>query len=71
MMSYTYWTGTPSVWIAILYLFLGLPLLLNPVASGTFFIWALAAGSAVYAVSHLVRYIQDARKAWQAAATCS
>lgn len=62
MMSYTYWTGTPSVWIAILYLFLGLPLLLNPVASGTFFIWALAAGSAVYAVSHLARYIQERKE---------
>ena len=50
MMSYFFLTSTASVWIAILYMFLGLPLLLNPVASGTFFIWALAAGSAVYAV---------------------
>lgn len=58
MMSYFYWTGTASVWISILYMFLGLPLLLYPAASGTFFIWALAGGAAVYATSHLVRYIQ-------------
>ena len=58
MMSYFYWTGTASVWISILYMFLGLPLLLYPAASGTFFIWALAGGAAVYAISHLVRYIQ-------------
>ena len=62
MMSYFFLTSTASVWIAILYMFLGLPLLLNPVASGTFFIWALAAGSAVYAVSHLVRYIQGRKE---------
>ena len=62
MMSYFFLTSTASVWIAILYMFLGLPLLLNPVASGTFFIWALAAGSAVYAVSHLARYIQGRKE---------
>ena len=62
MMSYFFLTSTASVWIAILYMFLGLPLLLNPVASGTLFIWALAAGSAVYAVSHLVRYIQGRKE---------
>lgn len=62
MMSYFFLTSTASVWIAILYMFLGLPLLLNPVASGTFFVWALAAGSAVYAIGHLVRYIQERKE---------
>ena len=48
MMSYFFLTSTASVWIAIVYLYLRLPRLLNPVASGTVFIWALAAGSAGY-----------------------
>ena len=44
---------------------LGIPLLLFPGISGSVFVWALAAGTAVYAVSHLWRYIQG-RKAGQA-----
>ena len=53
-----FWSRTASVWIALLYIILGLPLLLCPGASGSVFVWALAAGAAVYAVSHLWRYIQ-------------
>lgn len=53
-----FWSRTASVWIALLYIILGLPLLLFPSASGSVFVWALAAGAAVYAASHLWRYIQ-------------
>lgn len=53
-----FWSRTASIWIALLYIILGLPLLLFPGASGSVFVWALAAGAAVYAVSHLWRYIQ-------------
>lgn len=60
-----FWTRTASVWIALLYIILGLPLLLFPGASGSVFVWALAAGAAVYAVSHLWRYIRE-RKTGQA-----
>lgn len=60
-----FWSRTASVWIALLYIILGLPLLLFPSASGSVFVWALAAGAAVYAASHLWRYIQG-RKIEQA-----
>lgn len=60
-----FWSRTASVWIALLYIILGLPLLLFPSASGSVFVWALAAGAAVYAASHLWRYIQG-RKMEQA-----
>ena len=53
-----FWSRTASVWIALLYMFLGLPLLLFPSISGSVFVWALAAGAAAYAISHLWRYIQ-------------
>ena len=53
-----FWSRTASVWIALLYMLLGLPLLLFPSISGSVFVWALAAGAAAYAISHLWRYIQ-------------
>lgn len=58
MMFQFFWSRTASVWIAILYMALGLPLLLFPAISGSVFVWSLAAGAAVYAISHLWRYIQ-------------
>ena len=61
MMLEFFWTRTASIWIAILYMLLGLALLLFPGASGTIFVWALAAGAAVYGLSHLWRYIQSKR----------
>lgn len=60
-----FWSRTASVWIALLYIILGVPLLLFPGASGSVFVWTLAGGAAVYAISHLWRYIQG-RKAGQA-----
>lgn len=57
-----FWTRTASVWIAVLYIVLGLPLLLFPGASGVIFVWALSAGAAVYAVSHLWRYLQSRKR---------
>ena len=60
-----FWSRTASVWIALLYMLLGLPLLLFPGVSGSVFVWALAAGAAAYAVSHLWRYLQG-RKTGQA-----
>ena len=65
MMLQFFWSRTASVWIAALYALLGLPLLLFPDVSGALFVWALAAGSAVYGASHLWRYVQG-RKAGQA-----
>lgn len=58
MMFQFFWSRTASAWIAILYIALGLPLILFPEVSGSLFVWALAAGAVLYAVSHLWRYIQ-------------
>ena len=63
-----FWNRTASVWIALLYIVLGLPLLLFPGISGSVFVWSLAAGATVYACSHLWRYLQG-RKAEQASGT--
>lgn len=60
-----FWSRTASVWIALLYMALGIPLLLFPGLSGSVFVWALAGGAAVYGISHLWRYLQ-ARKSGQA-----
>ena len=49
-----FWTRSASIWISILYMALGLPLLLFPGISGTIFVWALSAGAAVYAAWALV-----------------
>lgn len=61
MMLQFFWTRTASVWIAILYIILGLPLLLFPGVSGSVLVWALAIGAGAYAVSHLWRYLQGRR----------
>ena len=58
-----FWTRAASVWIAVLYMVLGLLLLLFPDASGRFFIRALAAGAVLYGVVHLCRYGQSRRTA--------
>lgn len=56
-----FWVRTPSVWIAGLYILLGLGLLAFPGTSGTLFVWMLAAGTTVYALAHLARYWQGRR----------
>ncbi len=38
MMFQFFWSRTASVWIAVLYIALGLPLLLFPAASGSVFV---------------------------------
>ena len=57
-----FWTRAASVWVAALYIAMGVLLFAFPAATGTFFVWALAGGAAAYGVSHLVRYLQG-RKA--------
>ncbi len=57
-----FWSRTASVWLAVLYMLLGILLLVFPAAGGTAFVWALAAGAAVYAVSHLWRFFHCRRK---------
>lgn len=56
-----FWTRAASVWVAALYVAMGVLLLAFPAASGTFFVWALAGGAA-YGAIHLARYLQG-RKA--------
>ena len=56
-----FWVRTASVGIAILYILLGAGLLAFPDASGTLFVWSLAAGAAIYALCHLARYWQAKR----------
>ena len=56
-----FWIRTASVWLSILYILLGLPLLIFPEMSGTVFCWGLSGGAIVYAISHFWRYFQ-ARK---------
>ena len=60
-----FWSRNASVGMAVLYMVLGLPLLLFPAAVGTVFVWALAIGCVVYALPHLIRYLQG-RKVGQA-----
>lgn len=57
-----FWTRSASLWVAALYIAMGVLLFAFPAASSTVFVWALAAGAAAYGVSHLIRYLQD-RKA--------
>ena len=57
-----FWSRNASVGIAVLYIALGLPLVLFPAAVGTVFVWALAIGCAVYAVPHLIRYLQGRKE---------
>lgn len=54
-----FWTRAASVWVAALYIAMGVLLFAFPAASGTLFVWALAAGAAAYGASHLIRYLQD------------
>lgn len=54
-----FWSRSASVWIAVLYIVLGVLLFLFPGVSGTVFVWALAAGAGIYGLSHLWRYIQS------------
>ena len=56
-----FWVRAASVWIAVLYIVMGLLLLAFPGASSTLFVWVLAAGAAAYGASHLWRYIQGRR----------
>ena len=60
-----FWVRAASMWIAAAYVLMGVLLLLFPGVSSTVFVWALAAGAAVYGASHLWRYVQ-ARRAGQA-----
>ncbi len=54
-----FWTRSASLWVAALYVLMGVLLFLFPIASSTLFVQALAAGAAVYGASHLIRYIQS------------
>lgn len=54
-----FWVRAASVWIAALYVIMGILLFVFPAASSTIFIWALAAGSGAYGASHLIRWLQS------------
>lgn len=58
-----FWVRAASVWVAALYIAMGVLLFAFPAASSTFFVWALAGGAAAYGVSHLVRYLQKRKAA--------
>lgn len=58
-----FWVRAASVWVAALYIAMGVLLFAFPAASSTFFVWALAGGAAAYGVSHLVRYLQERKAA--------
>lgn len=53
-----FWERSASVWIALLYMVMGVLLLAFPAATSTVFVWALAGGAAAYGLSHLLRYLQ-------------
>ena len=46
-----FWTRSASLWVAALYVLMGVLLFLFPIASSTLFVQALAAGAAVYGAS--------------------
>ena len=58
-----FWVRAASVWVAALYIAMGVLIFAFPAASSTFFVWALAGGAAAYGVSHLVRYLQERKAA--------
>ena len=62
MMYQFFWSRAASIWIAALYVLLGLALLLFPTLSGSVLVWSLAAGAGVYAVSHLFRYLKGRKQ---------
>lgn len=57
-----FWSRAASIWIAALYVLLGLALLLFPALSGSVLVWSLAAGAGIYAVSHLLRYLKGRKQ---------
>ncbi len=54
-----FWVRAASIWIAALYLLMGILLLLFPGVGSTAFLWLLAGGAGAYGISHLWRYLQD------------
>ena len=61
-----FWRRNASVWLAVLYIVLGLPLVIYPDLSGRIFCWCLAGGSVVYASSHLWRYVEGRQEGYPA-----
>ena len=61
-----FWRRKASVWLAVLYIVLGLPLVIYPDLSGRIFCWCLAGGSVVYASSHLWRYVEGRQEGYPA-----
>ena len=53
-----FWVRAASVWIAALYVLMGVLLLLFPGVSSTLFVWSLALGAGAYGASHLWRFLQ-------------
>lgn len=54
-----FWTRPASLWIAVLYIALGVLLLVFPGAGGSVFVWSLALGAVVYGISHLWRFLHS------------
>ena len=52
-----FWTRTASVWVAALYILMGILLFVFPAASSILFVWALAAGAGAYGLIHPIRYL--------------
>ena len=52
MMLQFFWTRSASIWIALLYMLLGIPMLFFPSLTGSLFVWALAGGMAAYGITH-------------------
>lgn len=61
MMLQFFWTRSASIWIALLYMALGIPMIFFPSLTGSLFVWTLAGGTAAYGIAHLWRYIQGSR----------
>ena len=59
-----FWSRTASLWIAILYMVLGIPLLFFPAQCLTLFKWLLFGGSIVYGLSRLIRYRQGVKSGY-------
>ena len=65
-----FWTRTASLWLSILYIILGIPLLFFPTMSLTLFIWFLSGGLAIYGVSHLWRYLSGKKEGFYQTSDC-
>lgn len=60
-----FWTRTASLWMSVIYIVLGIPLLFFPSQCLTLLKWLLFGGSILYGISRLIRYYQGMKAGYE------